>query len=70
MRADVTVVDEYLSDLNFWVFWLKECGIELPDAILACRLSKICGLSEIPFQLALSTCPKLTFENMRDTLKK
>ena len=69
-RADGCAVDEYLSDFDLRVFKLKECGIDLPDAILACRLLKSCSLSEVHFQLALSTCPKLSFENMRDTLKK
>ena len=42
----------------------------LPDAIIACRLIRSCNLSEVHFQLALSTVPNMTFEDMRKTLKK
>ena len=49
---------------------LKECGVTLPDAIVACRLIRSCNLSEVHFQLALSTVSNMTFEDMRKTLKK
>ena len=64
--ADGCVVDEYLSDLDFCVFKLWECDIELPDAILTSRPLKSCSLLQVYFQLALSTCPKLIFEYIRD----
>ena len=62
------MVGEYLSDFDLRVFKLRECDIELPDAILTCRLLKSCSLSQVHFQLALFTCPKLIFENICDML--
>ena len=63
-------VDEYLSEFDKRYYKLKECKVTLPDAIIACRLLKSCNLSDVHFQLALSTTPSLTFDNMRTTLKK
>ena len=63
-------IDEYLSEFDLRHYKLKECGVELPDAVIACRLLKSCGLNDLHFQLALSTTPKMTFEEMRNTLKK
>lgn len=40
--------------------------MEVPNAILACKLLK----SDIHFQLALSTTSEVTFDNMKQTLKK
>ena len=63
-------VDEFLSEFDLKHYRLKECGVTLPDAIIACRLIKSCNLSEVHFKLCLSTVPKMTFEDMRRTLKK
>jgi transposase InsO family protein len=63
-------IDEYLSEFDLRHYKLKECDVNLPDAVTACRLIKSCGLSDMHFQLALSTTPKMTFENMRSTLNK
>lgn len=63
-------IDEYLSEFDLRHHKLKECKVVLPDAVIACRLLKSCGLSDVHFQLALSTTPKMTFEDMRATLKK
>ena len=63
-------VDEFLSEFDLKHYRLKECGVTLPDAIIACRLIKSCNLSEVHFKLCLSTVPKMTFEDMRKTLKK
>lgn len=70
-RRDSEVkIDQYLSEFDRRHYKLKECGVDLPDAVVACRLIKSCNLSEVHFQLALSTTPTMTFENMRNTLKK
>ena len=50
-------------------FKLKE-GVVLPKPVLACRLLKSANLSDVHFQLALSTTGEMTFENMRKTLKR
>ena len=63
-------VDEFLSEFDLKHYKLKECGVTLPDAIIACRLIKSCNLSEVHFKLCLSTVPKMTFEDMRRTLNK
>ena len=63
-------IDQYLSEFDRRHHKLKECGVTLPDAVVACRLIKSCNLSEVHFQLALSTTPTMTFEAMRNTLKK
>ena len=63
-------IDDYLSEFDLRYYKLKECEVNLPDAVIACRLLKSCGLSDMHFQLALSTVPDMTFENMRNTLKK
>jgi len=69
-RGSECSVDEYLSEFDRRYHKLKECEVTLPDAVLACRLLKSCALSDVHFQLALSTTAVLTFENMRATLKK
>ena len=69
-RAKNCSIDEYLSEFDLRHYKLKECGVNLPDAVVACRLLKSCGLSDMHFQLALSTTTQMTFENMRSTLKK
>ena len=70
-RRDESIsIDNFLSEFDRRHHKLKECGVELPDAVVACRLIKSCNLSEMHFQLALSTTPKMTFEDMRNTLKK
>ena len=63
-------IDEYLSEFDLRLHKLKECKVELQDTVVACRLLKSCDISDVSFQLALSTCSVLTFENMRATLKK
>ena len=69
-RDPATPIDEYLSEFDRRHYKLKECDVELPDAIIACRLLKSCNLSEVHFQLALSTTKNMTFDDMRATLKK
>jgi hypothetical protein len=63
-------IDEYLSEFDSRHHKLKECKVILPDAVVACRLLKSCNLLDMHFQLALSTTRKMTFEDMRATLKK
>ena len=63
-------IDQYLSEFDRRHYKLRECGATLPDAVVACRLLKSCNLSDMHFQLALSTTPKMTFEDMRCTLKR
>ena len=69
-KTEKQSMDEFLSEFDLRHFKLKECGVKLPDAIVACRLIKSCNLGEMQFQLALSTVPNMTFEDMRMTLKK
>lgn len=69
-RPKDSSIDAYLSEFDLRHYKLKECGVTLPDAVVACRLLKSCGLSDMHFQLALSTTAKMTFEHMRCTLKK
>ena len=69
-KTEKQSMDEFLSEFDMRHFKLKECGVKLPDAIVACRLIKSCNLGEMQFQLALSTVPNMTFEDMRMTLKK
>ena len=69
-RGPETPIDEYLSEFDRRYHKLKECDVTLPDAIIACRLLKSCSLSDVHFQLALSTTMKMTFDDMRSTLKK
>ena len=69
-RAKECSVQEYLSEFDRKYHKLKTCKVELPDAVLACRLLKSCSLDEVNFKLALSTTAILTFENMRETLKR
>jgi len=63
-------IDDYLSEFDSRYHKLKECDVSLPDAVVACRLLKSCNLSDVYFQLALSTTTQMTFEAMRATLKK
>ena len=67
-RAEGDSIDQYLSEFDKRDYKLKECGVQLPDAVVACRLIKSCNLSEVHFQLALSTTPKMTHDDMRNTL--
>ena len=69
-REDGNSIEEFLSEFDQRHYKLKESEVELPDAVLACRLLKSCNLSDVHFQLALSTTPVMTFENMRNTLKR
>ena len=69
-REETTSMENFLSEFDRRYHKLKECKVELPDAVVACRLIKSCNLSDIHFQLALSTTPQMTFEDMRTTLKK
>ena len=68
-RGSDCSVDDYLSHFDLLYHKLKSCEVELPDAVLACRLLKSCALDDVHFKLALSTTSTLTFENMRKTLK-
>ena len=67
---DGSAVEGYLSYFIFRVFTLKESIFELFNALLPCRTWKSCSLSVVHIQLTLSTCHKLTLDNMRDTLRK
>ena len=69
-REEDTTMENFLSEFDRRYHKLRECKVELPDAVVACRLIKSCNLSDMHFQLALSTTPKMTFEDMRQTLKK
>ena len=69
-RAKNISIDEYLSEFDMRLYKLEACKVQLPDAVVACRLLKSCALSDMHFQLALSTVPNMTFEDMRCTLKK
>jgi hypothetical protein len=69
-RESEVTIDQYLSEFDKRHYKLKECGVDLPDAVVACRLIKSCNLSEVQFQLALTTTQTMTFEAMRTTLKK
>lgn len=69
-RESEASIDEYLSEFDRRHYKLKECGVTLPDAVVACRLIKSCNLNDVHFQLALSTTQEMTFETMRGTLKK
>ena len=69
-RDHNTGIDEYLSEFDNRYYKLKECDATLPDAVVACRLLRSCNLTEVQFQLALSTTTEMTFENMRKTLKR
>ena len=59
-----------MSEFDKRNFKLKEGGVVLPEPVLACRLLKSANLSDVHFQLALSTTGEMTFENMRKTLKR
>ena len=63
-------MDDILSEFDLRHFKLKECNVNLPDAIVACRLIKSCNFNEVQFQLALLTVIQMTFEEMHKTLKK
>ena len=67
--VDMSIYD-YLSEFDRRYFQFKAHGMELPDAVLAFRLLESCKVSEIHFQLAMSTTGDINFENMRDTLKR
>ena len=62
--------DDYLCEFDRRYHKLTECDVKLPSAIIACRLLKSCNLSDVHFQLALSTTTQIDFESMRATLKK
>ena len=63
-------IDDYLCEFDRRYHKLTECKVKLPSAIIACRLLKSCNLSDVQFQLALSTTTEMNFESMRETLKK
>ena len=69
-RDNEQSIDDFLSEFDKRLYLLKECGVQIHDAVLACRLLKSCNLSDVHFQLALSTTKEMTFENVRATLKK
>ena len=69
-RDSDTSIDEFLSEFDQRNFKLKSCGVNLPEPVLACRLLKSSNLSDVHFQLALSTTTAMTFEEMRKTLKR
>ena len=69
-RSEDQSIDDFLSEFDRRHFKLKECGVVIHDAVLACRLLKSCNLNDVLFQLALSTTKEMTFENMRATLKR
>ena len=63
-------IDEFLSEFDRRNFKLKKCNVNLPEPVLACRLLKSSNLSDVHFQLALSTTATMTLEDMRKTLKR
>ena len=48
-RAEGDSIDQYLSEFDRRHYKLKECGVQLPDAVVACRLINSCNLSEVHF---------------------
>ena len=69
-REPEVSIDDYLCEFDRRYHKLTECDVKLPSAIIACRLLKSCNLSDVHFQLALSTTSEMSFESMRATLKK
>lgn len=62
-------IDEYFCVFDNKLNKIREMKIELPNAILVCRLLKSYNLNEIHFQLALSITQEMTFNNMRHIKK-
>lgn len=69
-RATDMTVNDYLSDFDRKYFVFKSHGMELPDAVLAFRLLESANISDIHFQLAMTTTGDITFESVRETLRK
>ena len=62
-------IDEYLYEFDSRLFRLRKCQVNLPDAVISCRLLKNCNLTDMHFELALYTMTHMSFEGMRSTLK-
>ena len=69
-RNSSMTISEYINEFDRKYYQFKSHGMVLPDAVLAFRLLASCDLSDIHFQLAMSTAGDITFENMRKTLRK
>ena len=69
-RNSSMTISEYINEFDRKYYQFKSHGMELPDAVLAFRLLESCNISDIHFQLAMSTAGDITFENMRKTLRK
>ena len=67
--AEMTIPD-YLVEFDRRYYKFKKHGMELPDQVLAFRLLKSCDVSDIHFQLAMSTTITITFEEMKKTLQR
>ena len=63
-------IPEYLIEFDRKYYKFKRHGMELPDQVLAFRLLKSCDISDIHFQLAMSTTATITFEEMKKTLQR
>lgn len=67
--SDMTIGD-YISSFERLYFKFSQYDMKLPDAVLAYRLLESCNLADIHFQLAMTTINKITFGNMKDTLRR
>ncbi len=69
-RPDDMTIPDYMVEFHRRYYKFKKHGMELPDQVLAFRLLKSCNMSDIHFQLAMSTTTTTTFEEMKKTLQR
>ena len=61
---------DYVLEFEKHVKRLKEYKIDLPSAVLAYELLRSSNVSEYRYSVAIAIVGELTYENMRDTVRK
>ena len=63
-------VGEFVNEFERYYYRFTQEKMKLPDTVMAFILLVSCSLSEAQFQLVMSSMPKISYENMKMSLKR
>ena len=63
-------VGEFVNEFERYYYRFTQEKMKLPDTVMAFMLLVLCSLSEAQFQLVMSSIPKISYENMKMSLKR
>ena len=62
-------VGEFVNEFERYYYRFTQEKMKLPDTVVGFMLLVSCSLSEAQFQLVMSSIPKISYENMKMSLK-